>query len=253
MYKYTEIKISQSWLWRWLCRKCILLAFYDNHVLIKRDINAEHSGIKLYGKKTKAWKRTRLCLPKQRMNLLLLLTIYFINNFDFLKHGSCKYDPKKVVLNISRWNYVSCDGFPGCTSPYMDEEAMARAVFKAPIIAHIYASWFVDDMGINISIYGPINLKKNISKFSLGFDSFGSGVFSDECCSNKTSYDVNHGFAIIFLTHGLSLTFPFRIKSIFTVYKIFINNKNKIIIKIKINSKPTHTKIFTYFIIQLFI
>ena len=42
---------------------------------------------------------------------------------------------------------MSCDGFPGCTSPYMDEEAMARAVFKAPIIAHIYATWFVKLLG----------------------------------------------------------------------------------------------------------
>ena len=81
------------------------------------------------------------------MNLHLLLTIYFMNNFDFLKPGACRYDPKDVVLNISRWNYVSCDGFPGCTRPNMDEEAMARAVFKAPIIAHIYASWFVKLLG----------------------------------------------------------------------------------------------------------
>ena len=124
---------------------------FDIQILSKLDFYAERIGIKLYGKKTKAWKRTRFGLPTQCMNLLLI--IYFIANFDFLKYGSkCKYDPKKVVLNISRWNYVSCDGFPGCTGPYMDEEAMARAVVKAPIVAHVYMNWFVNiwESGINI-------------------------------------------------------------------------------------------------------
>ena len=53
---------------------------------------------------------------------------------------------------------MSCDGFPGCTSPYMDEDAMARAVVKAPIVAHIYSSWFINDLGINIIIYEPLVL-----------------------------------------------------------------------------------------------
>ena len=52
----------------------------------------------------------------------------------------------------------------------MDEEAMARGVVKAPIVAHIYAwfvngweahiysSWFINDLGINIIIYEPLVL-----------------------------------------------------------------------------------------------
>ena len=135
-----------------------------------------------------------------------MFIIYLIDNFDLLKYGygSCKYDPKHVVLNISRWNYVSCDFDRKCS--HNDEKSMARAVNYAPIVAYIYASWFVNSWElIYVPLYGYKNLKKT-SKFSPSFKNYDGGFYQDEkCCSNKKRWIRIMVFQLyIFLNSGPS-------------------------------------------------
>ena len=52
------------------------------------------------------------------------------------------------------------------------------------------------------------NFFKKTSKFSRSFYAYEDGVYQDEeCCSNKSSYDTNHGFVIKIFNSGPSPKF----------------------------------------------
>ena len=54
---------------------------------------------------------------------------------------------------------------------------------------------------------------KKAPKFSSSFKNYDGGFYQDEkCCSNKTSMDTDHGFAIIYF---LKISAPQAFESIF--------------------------------------